>query len=59
MLYWSKVTGDDFRLRLTNEALEIHVIKCADLLVFPRTNNEKVFATEDGKFFKTSDIRSP
>jgi hypothetical protein len=59
MLYWSKVTGDDFRLRLTNEALETHVIKYADLLVFHRANNERVFATEDGKFFKTSDIRSP
>jgi hypothetical protein len=59
MLYWTKVTGNDFRLRLTNEALETHVIKYADLLVFPRTNNERVFATDGGKFFKTSDIRSP
>ena len=59
MLYWTKVTGNDFHLRLTNEALETHVLKYADLLVFPRVNNERVFATEDGKFFKTSDIRNP
>lgn len=59
MLYWTKVTGNDFHLRLTNEALETHVIKYADLLVFPRNKNERVFATEDGRFFKTSDIRSP
>jgi hypothetical protein len=59
MLYWTKVTGNDFHLRLTNEALETHIIKYADLLVFPRADNERIFATEDGKFFKTSDIRSP
>jgi hypothetical protein len=59
MLYWTKVTGNDFHLRLTNEALETHIIKYADLLVFPRTGNERVFATGDGKFYKTTDFRSP
>jgi hypothetical protein len=59
MLYWTKVTGNDFHLRLTNEALETHVIKYADLLIFPRSGNERVFATADGRFFKTSFIRSP
>jgi hypothetical protein len=59
MLYGTQVTGNDFHLKLTNEALETHVIRYADLLVFQRSENERVFATPAGQFFKTSEIRSP
>jgi hypothetical protein len=59
MLYHKKLTGNDFHLRLTNEALETHVIKYADLLIFPRNNNERVFASPDGRFFRTSEIWEP
>ena len=59
MLYGAKSTGSTFNLKVTNEALETHIIKYADLLVFPRSDCERVFATEDGHFFRVSDIRSP
>lgn len=59
MLYWSKTRGKDYQLRLTNEALETHIIRYADLLVFPRNGEERVFATNIGKFYKTSNIQAP
>ncbi|HCY41385.1 MAG TPA: hypothetical protein DHV48_08535 [Prolixibacteraceae bacterium] len=60
MLYWAKNEGrKDFQIKLTNEALETHIIRYADLLVFPKHGNERIFATEDGKFYKTSKIISP
>jgi hypothetical protein len=59
MLYSTRVTGNDFHLKLTNEALETHVIRYADLLVFQRSKNERVFATPEGEFYRTSKIQSP
>jgi hypothetical protein len=59
MLYWSKCKGTNYQIKLTNEALETHVIRYANLLVFPKKEKERVFATEDGKFFKTSNLLSP
>jgi hypothetical protein len=59
MLYNSKLTGSQVNLKLTNEALETHVIRYADLLVFPRNSDERVFAEEDGSFYKVSDIMNP
>jgi hypothetical protein len=58
MLYSTKVTGNNFHLRLTNEALETHIIRYSDLLVFTRSQNERVFASQEGKFFVTTDIRN-
>jgi hypothetical protein len=59
MLYWSKCRGTNYQIKLTNEALETHVIRYANLMVFPKKEQERVFATEDGKFYKTSKIVSP
>jgi hypothetical protein len=59
MLYWSKIKGNDFQLKLTNEALETHIIRYADLLVFPKKGQERVFATDAGQFYRTSIIISP
>ncbi|MEI6048195.1 MAG: hypothetical protein WCS03_04800 [Bacteroidota bacterium] len=57
MLYGTKVTGNSIHLRLTNEALETHIIRYADLLAFPRFNNDRIFASQEGKFYRISDIR--
>ena len=46
-------------LRLTNEALETHVIRSADLLVFPRDTRERVYATSDGEFWLAASILEP
>lgn len=43
-------SGRDFRLKVTNEALETHVIRSADLLAVPRPENGRVFRTSDGVF---------
>lgn len=59
MLYSAKATGKIFNLGVKNEALETHVIRYANLLLFPRSDNKRVFATEDGRFFSVSSMRSP
>jgi hypothetical protein len=59
MLYWANDTDKEFSLKLTNEALETHVIRYIDLLVFPKSGEEKVFATESGKFYRTFQVVPP
>ena len=59
MLYWSKTRGKDYQIKLTNEALETHIIRYANLLVFPKSGQERIFATDDGQFYKTNKIQSP
>lgn len=59
MLYRTRANGNRFHLRLTNEALETHMIRSADLLVFPRTAKERIFSTAGGDFYKTDFIRKP
>jgi hypothetical protein len=59
MLYQAVTTGKEFRLQVTNEALETHLLKYADLLVFPRDEEERIFATHDMKYYKTNEIVHP
>jgi len=59
MLYRADVPEDTFSLKLTNEALETHVIRFVDILAFPESGGDKVFATESGQFYRTSEIISP
>ncbi|MBN2615570.1 MAG: hypothetical protein JXR71_07725 [Bacteroidales bacterium] len=59
MLHGAKTYGDDFQLRITNEALETHVIRYANLLVFPKADGERIFATEKGNFFQSKTIVPP
>lgn len=59
MLYWADEPKDEVSLKLTNEALETHVIRYVDLLLFPKSSGELVFATEEEQFFRTSAIKSP
>lgn len=59
MLYWADEPKDEVTIKLTNEALETHVIRYVDLLLFPKAQGELVFATEEEQFFRTSAIKSP
>ena len=59
MLYGVDETQNNFTLKLTNEALETHVIRYVDLLAFPKTSGELVFATAQGQFYRTSGVVSP
>jgi hypothetical protein len=59
MLWSACPTEKIFSLRLTNEALETHTIRSANILLLPREDDSRVFATEAGDFFQTSHIQSP
>lgn len=51
--------GRELELRMTNEALETHVVTRADLLVAPRPPGGRVFATADGALWAADDLRAP
>jgi len=59
MLYSARSADNTFNIRLTNEALETHVIRYADIMVLPRGDGERVFAAGKGRFFSTYDITAP
>jgi hypothetical protein len=59
MLHKTVINGKEFKMHLTNEALETHAIKYADLLAFPRTEGERIFATPSGKFYSSGQIIKP
>lgn len=59
MLYSARSANNTLNLRLTNEALETHVIRYADVIVLPRGDSERVFADGTGEFFHTYDITAP
>ena len=59
MLYHAKPLANTLKLKVTNEALETHVIRYANLLAVPRKKNERVFASDDGVFTRVTDIRNP
>jgi hypothetical protein len=59
MLHSTVITGREYKLQLTNEALETHAIRFADLLAFPRKEGERIFATSSGVFYSSHQIISP
>ena len=58
MLYAARPTKD-FELVVTNEALETHSIRYANLLAFEKLSSERIFATPDGSFYRCTDISQP
>ncbi|WP_373494061.1 hypothetical protein [Aquiflexum sp.] len=58
MLYEAKYKKD-FQLTLTNEALETHSIRYANILCFEKEEHQKVFATSEGDFYVTENSRLP
>lgn len=61
MLYRARPRGSarDFTLRMTNEALETHVIRWADLIVAPRPAGGRVFVTPAGEFLGATALAGP
>jgi hypothetical protein len=55
-LYRARPTSRDFKVRMTNEALETHVVRYVDVLAAPRPPSGRVFATSDGVFWQTSKL---
>lgn len=58
-LFRTRPASRDLELRMTNEALETHVIKEANLLALPAPAGGRVFATADGTFWQAPDIVAP
>jgi hypothetical protein len=51
--------GGQLALTMTNEALETHVLRHADLLLAVRGAGERVLASADGAMWRASDWRAP
>ena len=58
-LYRVHPTSRRFSLRMTNEALETHVVRSVSLLAAPRERGARVFATADREFWSASHVVSP
>ena len=56
MLYASRPARRDFTVHVTNEALETHVIRRANLLALERPPGGRVFATPDGAYFQATEL---
>lgn len=56
-LYRARATGREFQLHLTNEALETHVIRYADLLAVRRAAAGRVFLTPEGQLRPATMLR--
>jgi hypothetical protein len=59
MLYHAHVTGREFVIRVTNEALETHVIRHMELLAARRPAQGRVFVTAGGEFRTAYDLQAP
>jgi hypothetical protein len=59
MLPRVRASRRDFTLEVTNEALETHVIRWADLIVVPRESNGRIFVTPEGDFREAKNLTAP
>ena len=59
MLYRARPRNRDLVLRITNEALETHVIRFADVIAVPRPVGGRVFVTMDGVFRAATAMTPP
>lgn len=55
-LFRTSAAGDTFTLTMTNEALETHVVRRADLLVAPRPAGGRVLAAQDGSYWAAGEL---
>jgi hypothetical protein len=58
-LYRATAAAGRVELRMTNEALETHVVREANLLVVPRLAGTRVFATGRGEFISAVALERP
>ena len=58
-LYRVRPTGRDLNVRMTNEALETHVVRYVRLIAAPRPPRGRVLATQDGELWAATDLREP
>lgn len=58
-LYRVRPVSRDLEVRMTNEALETHVVRHVDVLAAPRPGGGRVFATADGEFWEAHAVTEP
>jgi hypothetical protein len=58
-LYRARPASRTFEVKMTNEALETHVVRWARVLAAPRPDRGRVFATQTGDFWQATDIIAP
>ncbi len=58
-LYRTKPRSQNFQLRVTNEALETHVIRSANLKAIQRSENGRIFASPSGDYWQAHKIIAP
>lgn len=58
-LYRARPSSRNFNVRMTNEALETHVVRWVRLLAVERPPGGRVFATQSGDFWSASTIVPP
>jgi hypothetical protein len=55
-LYRADLSGDELRLRMTNEALETHVVRHVDVLAASRPEDGRTFATRSGELWQATQL---
>ena len=58
-LYRARPTGRNLEVRMSNEALETHVLRYVNLLAARRPPNGRVFATSGGRFWQADTVIKP
>jgi hypothetical protein len=58
-LFRTHTRGSTLDLRMTNEALETHIVRQANLLVTPRPDSGRVLRTPDGAFWTARALQPP
>lgn len=58
-LYRCAPSGSRLELVMTNEALETHVVRRADLLAAPRPEGGRVLAAPDGRLWRAARLQAP
>ncbi len=58
-LYRASASESTVDLRMTNEALETHVVRKANVLMVPRAENERAFQATDGSFWTADTLQRP
>ena len=57
MLYQTTSVSTNLPVKLTNEALETHVIRYANLLAFPHREGSQIFSTQKGEFYSVNNMQ--
>ncbi|MBC8374724.1 MAG: hypothetical protein H8E26_01695 [FCB group bacterium] len=58
-LYSAAIRDEIFEIEMRNEALETHVIDYVDLLLLPKSSDDRVYYDSDGLYWESSCILSP